>query len=124
MVMNSPRPGRSGTEKVTSRITVTLPNRLVTRSKSTTFGTSVDATSDSPTSVLDAAVGKQAALEPEQCPIDAEGEQTDDHQNQDDVLRQPAALAGHQQIAQPVLGVDQLGEHDVAEGQSKQMPQA
>jgi len=35
--MNSPLFGRSGTEKVTSRMTVMLPNRLVTWRKSTTF---------------------------------------------------------------------------------------
>ena len=36
--MNSPLSGRSGTEKVTSRMIVRLPNRLVTPRKSTTFG--------------------------------------------------------------------------------------
>ena len=46
--------------------------------------------------------GKQAALEEEQQPVDAEGEQPDDHEDQDDVLRQAAPLAGHQQVAEPV----------------------
>ena len=32
----------------------------------------------------------------------------------------PAPLAGAEQIAQAVLGVDQLGEHDVAEGHAEQ----
>ena len=56
--------------------------------------------------------------------VDAVGEQADDEQDQDDVLRQAAPLAGHQQIAEAVLGVDQLGQHDVAERQAEQVPQA
>ena len=75
-------------------------------------------------SVLDDAVGKQAALEPEQHAIDAVREQADDDEDQDDVLRQPASLARHQQVAQAVLRVDQLGEHDVAEGEAEEMPEA
>src|SRR4029077_5348477 len=72
IVMNSPLPGRSGTENVTSRMTVTSPNRFVTRWKSTTFGRGPGAVSAALTSLLDVAVRKEAALEPEQCPIDAE----------------------------------------------------
>src|SRR3954453_394387 len=112
MVMNSPLAGRSGTQKVTSRITVTLPNRLVTRSNSTTFGIGVAAIADSLTSILDAPVGEQAALEPEQGAIDAKCQQPDDDQDQNDVLRQAAALTRHQQVAQSILGVDELGQHD------------
>ena len=70
------------------------------------------------------AVRKQTALEPEQHAVDAVREQPDDDQDQDDVLRQPAPLAGHQQVAEAVLRVDQLGEHDVAERQAEQVPQA
>ena len=40
------------------------------------------------------------------------------------MLGEAAALAGHQQVAEPVLRVDQLGEHDVAKGQAEEMPQA
>ena len=48
----------------------------------------------------------------------------DDDQDQDDVLGEAAPLAGHQQVAEAVLGVDQLGQHDVAERQAEQVPQA
>ena len=40
------------------------------------------------------------------------------------MLRQAAPLAGHQQVAEAVLGVDHLGEHDVAERQAEQEAQA
>src|SRR5689334_3515895 len=119
MAMNSPLSGRSGTEKVTSRMTVSSPKRLVTLRKSTTFATRggwfvvvAGSAGVSATSVLDDPVRKESALEPEQQAVDAVGEQDDDDQNQDDVLGHAAPLTGHQQIAEAVLRVDQLGEHD------------
>src|SRR5688572_1643530 len=126
MAMNSPLPGRSGTENVTSRITVKRPNRFVTFWKSTTFGRSgrsAVTAGATLTSILDDAMREQTPLEPEQQAIDTVRQQPDDHQNQDDVLRQSAPLTRHQQIAEAVLGVDQLGEHDVAERQAEEMPQ-
>src|SRR2546428_3779135 len=126
MAMNSPLFGRSGTENVTSRMTVRVPNRFVTPRKSTTFGTGwpTAAASGSLTSLLDDAVRKQTALEPEQQAVDAERQQADDEEDQDDVLGEPAPLARHQQVTEAVLCVDQLGEHDVAEREAEQMPQA
>ena len=97
IVTNSPWPGRSGTEKVTSRITVKSPNRFVTPRNSTMLG-SVGHSSP-------ARYGKEAALEAEQQPVDPVGEQADDHQDQEDVLRQAAPLTGHQQIAEAVLAL-------------------
>src|SRR3954471_13139787 len=115
MQMNSPLSGMLGTQNVTSRMIVSLPNCLVTLRNSTRF---------SLTSVLRRPVGKQSALEEEQQPIDAVGEQPDDDQDQDDVLGEAAPLAGHQQVAQPMLRVDQFGQHDVAEREAKQMTQS
>src|SRR4051794_5613229 len=115
MQMNSPLSGMLGTQKVTSRITTRLPNRLVTLRNSTTF---------SVTSFLRRAIGEQAALEEEQQAIDAVGEQPDDHEDQNDVLRESATLTRHQQVAEAVLRVDQLGEHDVAKRQAEEMAQA
>src|SRR5438034_3072570 len=125
IAMNSPLFGRSGTENVTSRMTVRPPNRFVTLRKSTTFGGWTGAAaSGSLTSLLDDAIRKQTALEPEQQAVDAERQQADDDEDQDDVLGEPAPLARHQQVAEAVLRVDQLGEHDVAERQAEQVPQA
>src|ERR1700722_8694798 len=67
MAMNSPLSGRSVTQNVTSLMTVRSPNRFVTPWNSTTF-----------TSVLDRSVRKQAALKPEQQPVDAVRQQADD----------------------------------------------
>src|SRR5438034_6419985 len=94
IAMNSPLSGRSGTENVTSRMTVSVPNRFVTPRKSTTFAYVCDATApgDPAASVFDDTVGKQAALEPEEEPIDAVREQADDDEDQDDVLGHPAPL--------------------------------
>ena len=99
--MNSPLPGRSGTVKVTSRMTVRSPNRFVTLAKLDDVRDAAAASSFAST----ARYGKQAALEPEQQPVDAVGQQPDDDQDQDDVLRQAAPLARHQQIAQAVLAL-------------------
>src|ERR1051325_320244 len=112
IAMNSPLLGRSGTANVTSRMTVWLPKRFVTFLNSTTLPSAAGAVWGSLTSVLDRTIGEQPALEPEQHPVDAVREQADDDQDQDDVLRQAAPLARHQEIAQPVFGVDQLGQHD------------
>src|SRR6266581_2728765 len=76
IAMNSPLSGRSGTEKVTSRITVTSPNRFVTFRKSTTDGTALVGDSvigfDTRTALLlDRPERKEASLEPEQQTIDA-----------------------------------------------------
>src|SRR5919202_4482295 len=127
MAMNSPLPGRSATENVTSRMTVRVPNRFVTFLKSTTLGAcnlTSAASAASRTSVLDNAMGKESALEPEQQSIDPVREQAEDDEDQNNVLRQAAPLARHQQIAEAVLRVDQLGEHDVAERESEQMAEA
>src|SRR3954468_23497274 len=103
IAMNSPLPGMSSTLKVTSRMMVRSPNFLVTFLKSTTLGAAGAAAVGSATSVRDLPVGKQAALEPEQRAIDAEREQPDDDQNEDDVFRQAAPLARHQQVSETVL---------------------
>src|SRR5258706_6190441 len=128
MAMNSPLFGRSGTENVTSRITVRSPKRFVTPWKSTTLGGADAATGPLAFAVirsfLDGPVRKQSALEEEQEAIDAVGEQSDDDQDQDDVLGQSTTLARHQQVAETVLRVDQFGQHDVAERQAEEMPQA
>src|SRR5437899_1365644 len=124
IAMNSPLPGRSVTENVTSRMTVRSPNRFVTPWKSTTFGRRAVSDVVSSTSVLEDAVREQTALEPEQQPIDAVRKQADDDQDQDDVLGETAPLAGHQQVAEAVLRVDEFGEHDVPERETKEMPQA
>src|SRR5438874_2645743 len=120
IAMNSPFPGRSGTEKVTSRMIVTFPNCLVTPRNSTTLGS---ASINRPL-ILGGPMREQAPLEPEEHAIDSVRERADDEEDQDDVLRQPAPLARHQQIAQPVLRVDQFRQHDVAEGEAEEMPQA
>ena len=43
---------------------------------------------------------------------------------QDDVLGKPAALTRAQQVAEAVLRVDQLGQHDVAEGEAEKAREA
>jgi len=75
IAMNSPLSGTSGTENVTSRMTVCAPKRLVT------FAEVDDVRHDggrarSP-SLLDGNDREKAALEPEQQPVDAERQQTD-----------------------------------------------
>jgi len=47
-----------------------------------------------------------------------------DDQDQDDVLGQSRRLACHQQVAEAVLGVDQLREHDVAERETEEVAEA
>src|SRR2546427_12545099 len=128
IAMNSPFPGRSGTEKVTSRMIVTFPNCLVTPRNSTALGSASAAAArcrsiERPSS-LSGPMREQAPLEPEEQAIDSVRERADDEEDQDDVLRQPAPLARHQQIAQPVLRVDQFRQHDVAEGEAEEMSQA
>ena len=76
--MNSPWSGRSSTVKVTSRIAVRLPNRLVTPGTRRCTGI--------PLSFLDRAMREKAALKPEQQAVDSVGEEADDQENQDDVL--------------------------------------
>ena len=124
IAMNSPLSGTSGTVNVTSWMTVRLPKRFVTpleiddvRGGSRGRGLAHHHSSTD-------AVREQAALEPEQQAVDAVREQADDDEDQDDVLGQAAPLAGHQQVAEAVLRVDQLGQHDVAERQAEQVPQA
>src|SRR5436190_17279878 len=136
MQTNSPLPGRSSTVKLTLRMIGRSPNRFVTFLKSTTLGggpglaAAVEVATDAAGGVEDnvAAVlcgltgsptrlllgrpeREEAALEEEERPIDPVGEQPDDEQDEDDVLRHAAPLARHQQEAEPVLCVDQLGEH-------------
>src|SRR5436189_2876576 len=60
---NSPLSGKSGTENVTSLMTVTVPNRFVTWAKSTTLGGCTGAAAGTLTSILDHTVRKQAALD-------------------------------------------------------------
>src|SRR3954468_21611081 len=117
MQMNSPLPATSGTEKVTFLMIVRSPKRFVTFVKSTTFGVDAAVVVWSATLLLDRAIREEAALEEEQQAVDTVGEQPDDHQDQNDVFRQAAPLARHEQVPEPVLGVDQLGEHDIAERQ-------
>src|SRR5262245_44906878 len=114
--MNSPRSGVSSTLNVTSRITVKLPNVFVTLRNSTMQGT--------PTSVLGHPIRKQAALQPEQESIDAKSQQADDDEDENNVFRKRSALACHQQVAEPVLGVDEFGQHDVAERHAEQVAEA
>src|SRR5882672_3116792 len=124
IAMNSPLCGRSGTEKVTSRTTVRLPKRFVTFLNSTTLPRASGAARGSLTSVLDRTIREQPALEPEEHAVDAIREHADDHQDQDDVLGHSTPLARHQEISKPVLRVDQLGEHDIAERETEQVAQA
>src|SRR5437016_6778926 len=65
-------------------------------------------------------VREQLCLKPIQQPVNRVGEQANDHQNQNDVLGEPTPLAGAEQIAEPVLRIDQLGQHDVAEREAEQ----
>src|SRR3954469_14134090 len=81
METNSPLSATSGTEKVTSRITVTLPKRFVTPLKSTTFGRADSGSRVSVTSLLGRVIGEQPPLEPEQQPIDAVGQHSDDDED-------------------------------------------
>ena len=123
--MNSPLSGRSGTEKVTSRMTVRSPNRFVTLSKLDDVRARRGVPAGSLTiSPRPRGTGNSPRWNQNSSAVDAVREQADDDQDQDDVLRQAAPLAGHQQIAEAVLRVDQLGEHDVAEGEAEQVPQA
>ena len=72
-------------------------------------------------------VGEQLPLDPEQDAIDGQGHQGDDHQHQQDVFPLLAALRDVDDVAQAArLGaeLDLLGQHDVAEGQAEQEPQA
>src|SRR5438876_9866193 len=87
IAMNSPLSGRSGTENVTSRMTVTFPKRLVTFRKSTTFAYCGDAAAPGApaASVFDDTMGEHAALEPVEQPIDSVREQAGDDEDQDDV---------------------------------------
>src|SRR5215831_16060479 len=114
--MNSPRSGVSSTLNVTSRITVKLPNVFVTLRNSTMQGTS--------TSVLGHAIWEQTALQPEQESIDAKSQQADDDEDENDVFGERAALARHEQVAEPVLGVDEFRQHDVAERHAEQVAEA
>src|SRR5439155_16558442 len=65
-------------------------------------------------------VREQLCLKPVEQAIDRVRQQTNDHQDQDDVLGEPAPLPGAEQIAEPVLRIDQLGQHDVAEREAEQ----
>src|SRR5271155_2705753 len=70
------------------------------------------------------AIRKQTVLDPSQKAVDSIRQAADDNQYENNVFRQPPPLAGRQQIAQPVLRINQFREHDVAEGQPEQRPQA
>ena len=121
--MNSPLPGRSSTANVTSRMTVRSPNRFVTLLELDDVRRhgrgGLAHVSPRPRDT-----GNSPRWNQNSSAVDAVREQADDDQDQDDVLRQPAPLARHQQVAEPVLRVDQLGQHDVAERQAEQVAQA
>src|SRR5688500_1756811 len=138
MQMNSPWSGRLCTLKETSRIAVvargvpslktfvTLLNSTMTSSSAMAWGPAPDGIlwGWSAISLGIRSIGKEAALYEQQKLVDAVSEGADDEQDQNNVFGQTAALAGGEQIAESVLGIDQLGEHDVAERHAEQRTQA
>src|SRR5215831_2008754 len=78
----------------------------------------------SPGSVFFGPMRKQPTLEPVQQPVDPVGEQPDHDEDREDMLGEATALARHEQIAQPMLRIHELGEHDIAEREAEQATQA
>src|SRR5213075_3184284 len=66
------------------------------------------------------AIRKQTALDPSQKAIDTPRQAADDDQDKNDMFRQAAPLAGAQQIPQTMLGIDQLGQHDIPDGHAEE----
>ena len=58
-------------------------------------------------------------LDPAEEPVDSKGQGGDDDQYENNMFRQAPSLARGKQIAQPMLRVDQFGQHYVAESQTE-----